>query len=175
MRRYFMTIPEAVQLVLQASILGQGGEIFMLDMGEPVRILDLAVGLLRLYGLEPEQDIKIIYSGIRPGEKINEELFLEGEHYQPTKHPKILVATSETPIEGEILEQMIIELIKLAEQMQTQMTIDQIQALLPRICYYIDGYENSQRRPLWTRTVTPSKSLSPSLFSPHPSTSSVVT
>ena len=88
-RRYFMTIPEAVQLVLQASSMGQGGEIFVLDMGEPVRILDLVRNLIRLSGLEPDRDIKIEFVGLRPGEKMFEELKLEGEDIGPTAHEKI--------------------------------------------------------------------------------------
>ena len=90
-RRYFMTIPEAVQLVLQASSMGRGGEIFVLDMGEPVRILDLVHNLVRLSGLEPDRDIKVIFTGLRPGEKLFEELALEGEGIKPTSHEKIRV------------------------------------------------------------------------------------
>jgi FlaA1/EpsC-like NDP-sugar epimerase len=95
-RRYFMTIPEAVQLVLQASSMGQGGEIFVLDMGEPVRILDLVRNLIRLSGLEPDRDIKIDFVGLRPGEKMFEELKLEGEDIGPTAHDKIRLLTGST-------------------------------------------------------------------------------
>ncbi len=91
MRRYFMTIPEAVQLVLQAAALGSGGEIFVLDMGEPVRIADLARDLIRLTGLEPDRDIEIRYTGLRPGEKLFEELFGADEAYRQTRHEKIFV------------------------------------------------------------------------------------
>lgn len=92
MRRYFMTIPEAVQLVLQASVLGHAGEIFMLDMGEPVKVVDLARDMIRLSGLEVGRDIDICFTGMRPGEKLFEELFAQGEEYQPTAHSKIFVA-----------------------------------------------------------------------------------
>jgi FlaA1/EpsC-like NDP-sugar epimerase len=88
-RRYFMTIPEAVQLVLQAATMGRGSEVFVLDMGEPVRIADLARDLIRLSGLEPERDIEIKYTGLRPGEKLFEELFNVGEDYGRTEHEKI--------------------------------------------------------------------------------------
>ncbi len=91
MKRYFMTIPEASQLVLQASTLGSGGEIFVLDMGEPVRIADLARNLILLSGLRPGQDIEIKYTGIRPGEKLFEELHLTNEETLPTVHEKIAV------------------------------------------------------------------------------------
>ncbi len=90
-KRYFMTIREAVQLVLQASTMGKGGEIFVLDMGEPVKIVDLATTLLRLSGLEPNRDIPIVFTGLRPGEKLFEELKLEGEGVKATTHPKIRV------------------------------------------------------------------------------------
>jgi FlaA1/EpsC-like NDP-sugar epimerase len=93
MRRYFMTIPEAVQLVLQAGALGRGGEVFVLDMGEPIRIVDLATDLVRLSGLEIGRDIEIRYTGIRPGERLYEEPFFRHEEVLPTGHPKILRAT----------------------------------------------------------------------------------
>jgi FlaA1/EpsC-like NDP-sugar epimerase len=91
MMRYFMTIPEASQLVMQAGALGGGGEIFVLDMGSPVRILDLARELIHRNGLRPDEDIEIRYCGVRPGEKLNEELAADGEATRPTKHPKIRV------------------------------------------------------------------------------------
>jgi FlaA1/EpsC-like NDP-sugar epimerase len=91
MRRYFMTIPEAAQLVIQASTMGKGGEIFVLDMGEQVRILDLANNLILLSGLRPGEDIKIVFSGIRPGEKLYEELAHLDEEMRPTFHQKIKI------------------------------------------------------------------------------------
>lgn len=92
MRRYFMTIPEAVQLTLQAATLGQGGDIFTLDMGEPVKIVDLARDMIELSGLEIGHDIDIAFTGIRPGEKLYEELFVPGEDYERTLHEKIFIA-----------------------------------------------------------------------------------
>jgi len=89
--RYFMTIPEAVQLVLQAAALGRGGETFVLDMGEPVKIVDLARDLIRLSGLEVGRDVSIVFTGLRPGEKLTEELFGEAEDVQPTAHDKVFV------------------------------------------------------------------------------------
>ncbi|WP_164100406.1 polysaccharide biosynthesis protein [Candidatus Laterigemmans baculatus] len=94
MTRFFMTIPEASQLVIQASALGQGGEIFVLDMGEPVRIMDLAEDMIRLSGLRLGHDIEIQISGLRPGEKLYEELYAEDETHSETIHPKILMANS---------------------------------------------------------------------------------
>lgn len=91
MKRYFMTIPESAQLVLQASVIGKGGEVFILHMGEPVRIMDLAETLITLSGLKPHEDIKIIETGIRPGEKLYEELRFETEATVPTEHPKIFI------------------------------------------------------------------------------------
>jgi FlaA1/EpsC-like NDP-sugar epimerase len=92
--RYFMTIPEATLLVLQAGYLGKGGEIFVLDMGEPVRIKDLAEELIKLSGLTPYEDIDIVFTGLRPGEKLYEELLMEGEGIMPTAHEKIRVAAA---------------------------------------------------------------------------------
>ena len=91
MRRYFMTIPEASQLVLQAGAMGAGGEIFILDMGEPVKIVDLARDLITLSGFKPDEDIEIKFSGVRPGEKLFEELSTDAEHASKTKHPKIFI------------------------------------------------------------------------------------
>jgi FlaA1/EpsC-like NDP-sugar epimerase len=101
MRRYFMTIPEAAQLVIQASTMGNGGEIFVLDMGQPVRILDLANNLILLSGLRPGEDVKIVFTGIRPGEKLYEELAHLDEEMQPTFHQKIKnFATHSLPAHG---------------------------------------------------------------------------
>ena len=88
--RYFMTIPEAVGLVLQSAASGSGGEIFVLDMGKPVKIIDLARQLIELSGLKPDEDIEIKFIGLRPGEKMFEELSYQGENITPTNHPKIL-------------------------------------------------------------------------------------
>ena len=90
--RYFMTIPEACQLVLEAGFMGKGGEIFVFDMGKPVKIADLAVNMIRLSGLEPGKDIKIEYTGLRPGEKLYEELLSKKEEILPTHHEKIKIA-----------------------------------------------------------------------------------
>ncbi|AEE95537.1 polysaccharide biosynthesis protein [Mahella australiensis] len=90
--RYFMTIPEAAQLVIQAGAMAHGGEIFVLDMGQPVKILDLARDLIKLSGLEPDKDIKIEFTGLRPGEKLYEELLMAEEGLQATKHKKIYIA-----------------------------------------------------------------------------------
>lgn len=103
MIRYFMTIPEACQLILQAGAMGKGGEIFVLDMGEPVKITYLAEQMIRLSGREPGKDIEIVYTGLRPGEKLFEELFHEKE-LSGTTHEKILLAQGR-PVDGEFLDQ----------------------------------------------------------------------
>ncbi|MGB4630723.1 MAG: polysaccharide biosynthesis protein, partial [Tepidanaerobacteraceae bacterium] len=90
--RYFMTIPEAVQLVIQAGAMAKGGEIFILDMGEPIKIADLARDMIKLSGLEPDVDIEIEYIGLRPGEKLYEELLLNEEGITATKYKKIYIA-----------------------------------------------------------------------------------
>ncbi len=116
--RYFMTIPEAVQLVLQASVLsGQNsqGQIFMLNMGQPVKIVDLARDLIRLSGYEVGKDIDIVFTGLRPGEKLYEELLLEGEEYEPTAHEKVLVVKNASRIIPPNLDTTIDILCKAAE------------------------------------------------------------
>jgi len=90
--RFFMTIPEACQLVLEAGFMGNGGQIYVFDMGEPIKILDVAKNLIHLSGLEPDKDIKIVFTGLRPGEKLFEELFAEDEPMLPTHNPKISIA-----------------------------------------------------------------------------------
>jgi FlaA1/EpsC-like NDP-sugar epimerase len=103
--RYFMSIPEAAQLVLQAGLMGQGGEIFVLDMGEPVKIVDLAKQLIRLSGFT-EDEIGIEFSGLRPGEKLYEELLADNEHTLPTPHPKLRIAQARWA-DAEWLEQLL--------------------------------------------------------------------
>ncbi|MEH1966448.1 polysaccharide biosynthesis protein [Nostoc sp.] len=101
--RYFMTIPEAVQLVLQAAVLSRGGEVLMLNMGEPVKIVDLAKELIRLSGYEVNKDIEILFTGLRPGEKLFEELFIEGEEYESTQHEKLFLVKNSSRIVSENL------------------------------------------------------------------------
>ncbi len=100
-KRFFMTIPEAVHLVLQASVLGEGGDVFVLDMGEQVKVVDLAKNMIVLSGLVPEQDIPITYSGLRPGEKLYEELFEDTEQVGPTAHAKIRRVIRAIPFEAD--------------------------------------------------------------------------
>jgi FlaA1/EpsC-like NDP-sugar epimerase len=131
MHRYFMTIPEAVSLGLLASVLGQSGETFVLDMGDPVRILDLADDLVRMSGLRLGQDIKVVYSGARPGEKLREELFLGSESYQRTEHEKIFISKGGSAVDATQLEQAVARLAELARQMQTQALLAQLQDIVP--------------------------------------------
>jgi FlaA1/EpsC-like NDP-sugar epimerase len=116
MTRYFMTIPEASMLVLQSAAQGKGGEIFVLDMGKPVKIVDLARQMIELSGLKPDEDIQIEYIGIRPGEKLFEELSHSGESFVPTTHPKILRFVS-SPVDlgqmQKILNRLRADLFKL--------------------------------------------------------------
>lgn len=114
--RYFMTIPEASRLILQAGTLGKGGEIFILHMGTPVRIADMARDLIRLSGKDPDADIEIEYTGLRPGEKLYEELITEGEGIVPTRHEKIMVLRPDNGIDRDWVEQQIAELRTLAAQ-----------------------------------------------------------
>ncbi|MDE0634586.1 MAG: nucleoside-diphosphate sugar epimerase/dehydratase [Candidatus Poribacteria bacterium] len=128
--RYFMTIPEAVQLLIQAGAMGNGGEILMLDMGDPIKILDLARDLIRLSGLELDKDIKIDFTGLEPGEKLYEELLTPQEGVTATKHQRIFVAKM-VNIEEEQLFSQIEELSELAEALDTDGIIAKFQELVP--------------------------------------------
>lgn len=131
MRRYFMTIPEAVQLVLQAAVLGTGGEVFILDMGEPVKIVDLARDMIELSGLEVGRDIDIVFTGIRPGEKLYEELFVTGEVYHRTQHDKIYIAANASSFVPPFLDEVIEELAIAAQQNDPQAIRCALQKLIP--------------------------------------------
>jgi FlaA1/EpsC-like NDP-sugar epimerase len=130
MKRYFMTIPEASQLVLQAATMGKGGEIFVLDMGEPVKIVDLAKELITLSGFRPDEDIEITFTGTRPGEKLFEELSIKGEDMQPTRHPKIGIWTN-NPMDSAKLHAGIDELVALAKTQDHKKIAQKIKELVP--------------------------------------------
>jgi len=130
MRRYFMTIPEAAQLVLQAGAMGEGGEIFVLDMGEPVRIQELAEKMIRLSGFVPGDDVEIAFTGVRPGEKLFEEIELAGEEMDKTRHPKIFVGRFR-PYPAERLDAALVRLATLCRDGASQEVRDCLAELLP--------------------------------------------
>lgn len=128
--RYFMTIPEAVQLVLQAAEIGNGGEIFVLDMGKPIKIYDLACDMINLSGYKAGDDIKIVTTGLRPGEKLYEELFIEGEDYGTTKHKKILTASNASNIVIDNLDNMTETLIASTESHDDDLVLNYLKDML---------------------------------------------
>jgi FlaA1/EpsC-like NDP-sugar epimerase len=130
MKRYFMTIPEASQLVLQAASMGKGGEIFVLDMGEPVKIVDLARELITLSGFRPGEDIEMIFTDPRPGEKLFEELSIEGEDMQRTRHPKISIWKN-IPMDRDRLRAGINELVTIAKTRSYREIAGKIKELVP--------------------------------------------
>jgi len=137
-RRFFMTIPEAVQLVLQSASMGNGGEVFVLDMGEQIKILDIARDLLRLNGLEEGRDIEIVFSGLKPGEKLLEELFFRDEKVERTEHEKILVCRNGHPKNnggkngGPLVPSLLLEaLVTAAEEGHTERTYAVLKKLVP--------------------------------------------
>lgn len=131
MSRYFMTIPEAVYLVLQAASMENGGETYVLNMGEPIRILDLAEDLIRLSGLEPYRDIEISFTGVRPGEKMTEELWEAGTPLAETRHPDIFRLAAETTPLPPNLPQAIDSLLDLAHSGDTEAIITRLDGLIP--------------------------------------------
>ncbi len=128
--RYFMSIPEAAQLILQAGAMGTGGEIFILDMGKPVRIVDIARDLIRLNGLEPEKDIPVQFTGLRPGEKLFEELITEGEGIVPTDHKKIMVLRGD-PQDTEDLRTKVEALLTAARVGNHEVIKQKLQEIVP--------------------------------------------
>jgi FlaA1/EpsC-like NDP-sugar epimerase len=130
MKRYFMTIPEASQLVLQAATMGKGGEIFVLDMGEPVRIVDLARELITLSGFRPGEDIEMVFTGPRLGEKLFEELSIKGEDMQPTRHPKIGIWKN-IPVNHDKIQAGINGLLDVAKGQDYNEIVQRIKELVP--------------------------------------------
>jgi FlaA1/EpsC-like NDP-sugar epimerase len=128
--RFFMTIPEATQLVLQAGSMGEGGEIYLLDMGEPVRIVALAEELIQLSGFRPYEDIEISFTGLRPGEKLYEELLIAGEGIQPTSHEKIMIARS-IPVDRDGLIVQLEELYRLQRVVDQPGVIAKLREIVP--------------------------------------------
>jgi FlaA1/EpsC-like NDP-sugar epimerase len=131
MERYFMTIPEAVQLIVQAGALGRSGDVFVLDMGEPVRIVDLAHNMIRLSGKEPERDVAIEFIGARPGEKLQEDLWGDGESSTTTSHPKILRVAS-APIDPVWLDDELAELERLVDGGETVQVVARLAEMMRR-------------------------------------------
>jgi FlaA1/EpsC-like NDP-sugar epimerase len=129
MTRYFMTIPEAVQLIIQAGAIGASGDIYVLDMGKPIRIIDLAHNMIRLSGKEPERDIAIEFIGVRPGEKLHEELWGAGEDAVPTPHPKILRCATQ-PVDPLWLDDELTELERLVEAGETVEIVNRLGAMV---------------------------------------------
>jgi len=137
MRRFFMTIPEASRLVIQAGTIGQSGQIMLLDMGEPVRIVDLAADMIRLSGLRVGEDIAIEFVGLRPGEKLYEELRIPGERLLPTCHPKIIVAERRPPRINDLCG-AIDELEQLAREAP--------EAIIAQLQQMVHGYRQEKHR-----------------------------
>jgi len=143
--RYFMTIPEACRLVLEAGTMGKGGEIFVFDMGSPVKIVDLARKMIRLSGREPERDIKIVYSGLRPGEKLYEELLTNSENTLPTYHEKILIAQVREYDFATVYNQ-VEDLVKLAGNHLYMETVGKMKEIVPEFVSNNSVYEKLDAR-----------------------------
>jgi FlaA1/EpsC-like NDP-sugar epimerase len=138
-KRYFMTIPEAVQLILQASVRGQGGDVFVLDMGEQVRITELARNMIVLSGLVPDRDIKIAFTGLRPGEKLYEELFEQGEQIEPTSHDKIKRVVGHSLFGPD-------ELARRLEQLEASLSRADQAALVPQLKELVPTYTLAENK-----------------------------
>jgi len=143
MKRYFMSIPEATQLVIQAGALGEGGEIMVLDMGQPMKIVDLATEMITLAGMVPGKDIEIKFTGLRPGEKLFEELFHEGDTIKETNHPLVKIATTLPPQEN--FDQLLKYLITLPEKVSADVIRDAIKSIVPEYKYESPAIETEER------------------------------
>lgn len=154
--RFFMTIPEAAQLILQAGAMGEGGEIFILDMGTPIKIVDLAKDLIRLSGFEPERDIEIQFTGLRPGEKLYEELITEGEGIVTTPHEKILVLRGNS-IHRDALLSKIYDLCRLAVEQDALKLKEMLKEIVPE-------YQIAPE----TSYLSPEKTATSQTGTPHP-------
>jgi FlaA1/EpsC-like NDP-sugar epimerase len=160
MKRFFMTIPEAVQLVMQASTLGGGGEIFVLDMGDPIKIVELAKNLIRISGAE--RKIEIVFTGIRPGEKLFEELQFESEGLKPTAHEKIRVLDGGR-IEFAEMQQWLDELSLTIDTRNVSRVIQQLRTMVPEYCPSpqvlalcdVDRHDVSARYRMLRQSLTP--------------------
>jgi FlaA1/EpsC-like NDP-sugar epimerase len=144
MVRYFLTVSESVKLVLQSTAYGKGGEIFVFDMGEPVKIVDLAEDLIRLSGYEPGEDIKIEFTGIKPGEKLYEELLASGEGVTPTRNRKIFIAQNEDFSEGQFFNRLD-NLEKAATKADSAMVIKILREMVPSFSPNRDSIHNENR------------------------------
>ena len=151
-----MTIPEACSLVLEAITMGNGGEIFLFDMGEPVRIFDLATKMVKLAGYEPNKDIHIEFTGLRPGEKLYEELLNDKEEVIPTHHKKILIAKVQENNQKDVMED-IMKLIDLANECRDEEVVKQMKFILPE---YIS---NNSVYQLYDNKYTPQTNLATSV------------
>ncbi len=140
-----MTIPEAVQLVLEAGTMGEGGEIFTFDMGEPVKITDLATKMIKLAGLQPDKDIKIIYTGLRPGEKLYEELLNHGEHTLPTHNEKINISKVITYPYQDVVDN-INALLDLNKQNSETAVVNKMKEIVPEFISKNSAYESLDKK-----------------------------
>ncbi len=131
MKRYFMTIPEAVYLVLQTAGMGKGGETFILNMGEQVRIVDLAEDLIRLSGLEPERDIEIVFTGVREGEKLSEDLWNDGRKFGKTTHPDVFFEEGQDQLKGKVLQATVDKLLSLAQTGEKDKILSLLDKVIP--------------------------------------------
>lgn len=138
--RYFMTIPEACQLVIEAGVMGQGGEIFVFDMGKPVKIVDLAKKMIQLSGKIPNVDIQTVFTGLRPGEKLYEELLNNSENTRPTYHEKILIAQVRE-YDFPLVSNQINELIERAERHYVYESVALMKELVPEFISNNSSYE----------------------------------
>ena len=132
MKRYFMTIPEAVHLVLQAAAMGKGAETFVLNMGEQVKIVDLAEDLIRLSGLEPGKDIEIVFTGIRGGEKLSEDLWNEGREFKQTAHPEIYSEEGQDELKNGALDDAVDKLVSLSYEGKSKEIIKYLNSIVPQ-------------------------------------------